>query len=579
MADKMSTEAANRTKKQKVEDLIQKVEDLINEIENLIKDKLKDKTFINKNPFIDASKPIETSIPIDSLPLALKNFGKEEEKNWIFYGPPGTGKTFALNKISPSISEYVINPDDCNAESPIVMFVKNNIKENDKAIDNYMKILPYCLYLFLANPFNKSGVNIVFKSYGQPPDGTPSGPPKIFIKNKEVLNLEFRYADYPDEDSGFARSDVVHNTVPNYDIYYSIVSESAITKIMENFLKLRNIDETFINKIRENIIAVCNSIIDDLLSYVTKIVFHPSYTYEDFIGGIKPDLVQIPLKGTPPEPSGPSSTNSLTYKYTLGVMLDLIRKAWDKKGVRHYLIIDEFNRGNIAAIFGEFLYLIENDKRSEQKDSGDNYVFLPGGVYPWDDDEGKEVTPFSDKCKIRMPKNIFIVGALNTADRSIATMDFAMRRRFNFVKFEPKEELIEKFNWKSQNKGKPKDIDVTTNVKKLFVSLNKRINYKLDADHQIGHYYFMPTPESVKKDTETFLKDLFDQKIIPLLEAYCDHDEQAVKKILILTKSIIKKPEVDIKSLFRSINNSDESIKNLYGELINGVKPVSNKAT
>ena len=584
MADKMSTEAANRTKKQKVEDLIQKVEDLINEIENLIKDKLKDKTFINKNPFIDASKPIETSIPIDSLPLALKNFGKEEEKNWIFYGPPGTGKTFALNKISPSISEYVINPDDCNAESPIVMFVKNNIKENDKAIDNYMKILPYCLYLFLANPFNKSGVNIVFKSYGQPPDGTPSGPPKIFIKNKEVLNLEFRYADYPDEDSGFARSDVVHNTVPNYDIYYSIVSESAITKIMENFLKLRNIDETFINKIRENIIAVCNSIIDDLLSYVTKIVFHPSYTYEDFIGGIKPDLVQIPLKGTPPEPSGPSSTNSLTYKYTLGVMLDLIRKAWDKKGVRHYLIIDEFNRGNIAAIFGEFLYLIENDKRSKDKNSGVDYVFLPGGVYPWDDKE--KVEPFSEECKIRMPENIFIVGALNTADRSIATMDFAMRRRFNFVKFEPNEELIKGFNW-----IKPDDkIDADNYLKILFLSLNKSINYKLDADHEIGHYYFMPTPESVKNNTESFLEDLFERKIIPLLEAYCDHDEQTVYRILALTKRIMKETFTlndgkinftdefttqKIKSFDRLLQNNKLHKKYIYTDYIISTEPSS----
>jgi len=282
-----------------------------------------------------------------------------------------------------------------------------------------------------------------------------------------------------------------------------------------------------------------------ILSVVKKIVFHPSYTYEDFVGGIKPDLVQTKSNDQPPpspphpphSPSESSSPNSLTYKYTRGVMLDLIRKAWDKKGVRHYLIIDEFNRGNIAAIFGEFLYLIENDKRSEQKDSGDNYVFLPGGVYPWDDDEGKEVTPFSDKCKIRMPRNIFIVGALNTADRSIATMDFAMRRRFNFVKFEPNEKLIKGFDWTD----KSIKIKADSYLKILFVSLNKSINYKLDADHEIGHYYFMPTPESVKKDTETFLKDLFKQKILPLLEAYCDHDEQAVNRILALTKKIMKK--------------------------------------
>ena len=278
------------------------------------------------------------------------------------------------------------------------------------------------------------------------------------------------------------------------------------------------------------------------LTYVDikKIVFHPSYTYEDFVGGIKPDLEkkdqtdhQLSADGiatqeglTKPnsQPSLPNSQPSLMYKYTPGVMLDLISKAWENKTVRHYLIIDEFNRGNIAAIFGEFLYLIENDKRSKQKDSGDNYVFLPGGVYPWNDKE--IIEPFSEECKIRMPENIFIVGALNTADRSIATMDFAMRRRFNFVKFEPNEELIKGFNWEKK--------DETGNVQRLFISLNRSIKYKLDADHEIGHYYFMRA-DGVKEDTIAFLKDLFERKIIPLLEAYCDHDEQTVKNILAIS--------------------------------------------
>ena len=412
MVDKMAKVTETETT-----ETAEKAHELIKDIEDLIKEKLGDKTFIKKNPFIDASKPIETPILIDSLPLALKNFGKEEEKNWIFYGPPGTGKTFALNKISSSKLEYVINPDDCNAESPIVMFVKNNIKENNegKAIINYMKILPYCLYLFLANPFNKSGVNIVFKSYGHPPNGEGgSGPDRTFFLNKDLLNLIFRKDIFKQENLNIFSADEDFTYYPNFIENFDI----------SNFLNLINAD--FVDRIRKDLIAVCNSIIDDLLSHVTKIVFHPSYTYEDFVGGIKPDLVQTKSNG----PSVP-----LTYKYTPGVMLNLIRKAWGNKGERYYLIIDEFNRGNIAAIFGEFLYLIENDKRSKDKNSGVDYVFLPGGVYPWDDE--KEVPPFSEECKIRMPENIFIVGALNTADRSIATMDFAMRRRFNFVKFEP----------------------------------------------------------------------------------------------------------------------------------------------
>ena len=95
----------------------------------------------------------------------------------------------------------------------------------------------------------------------------------------------------------------------------------------------------------------------------------------------------------------------------------------------------------------------------------------------------------------------------------------------------------------------------------LFVSLNKSISYKLDADHEIGHYYFMPSPESVKNKTETFLEDLFKQKIISLLEAYCDHDKQAVNRILALTLEIYENPKtIDKVSLLKDVN-VDEKIK------------------
>jgi len=236
--------------------------------------------------------------------------------------------------------------------------------------------------------------------------------------------FKFSHAKYK-EISGYPKNMYEETVSKDHGAYYPSFFDDDCLKAFE---ELEAIKDDFVSDIlKTDILAVCNSIIDDLLSHVTKIVFHPSYTYEDFVGGIKPDLVQTKSNDQLPPPSESSSPNSLTYKYTRGVMLDLIRKAWGKKGVLHYLIIDEFNRGNIAAIFGEFLYLIENDKRSEEEFSGDNYVFLPGGVYPWNDKE--KVEPFSEECKIRMPKNIFIVGALNTADRSIATMDFAMRRR------------------------------------------------------------------------------------------------------------------------------------------------------
>lgn len=557
MADKMLNEIDENILKTKN----RTVEKLISDIEEIIKDKLGNKNFSNNYPFVKVNGKINYD-----LPETLKKFGEKEERNWIFYGPPGTGKTFALNKISSSKLEYVINPEDCNAAFPIVKFVKDHFVEKFGNEETRQKVLALCIYLFLAKPFNKNGVEIIFNDYidrtPRPPGSPDSGNVRtFFIRNESSLlpYFKFAHAKYK-EISGYPKNMYEENVSEDHGAYYpSFFDDDCLNE----FEKLEAIKDDFVSDIlKTDILAVCNSIIDDLLSHVTKIVFHPSYTYEDFVGGIKPDLVQTKSK----DPSVP-----LTYKYTPGVMLDLIRKAWGNKGERYYLIIDEFNRGNIAAIFGEFLYLIENDKRSKDKNSGVDYVFLPGGVYPWDDKE--KVEPFSEECKIRMPENIFIVGALNTADRSIATMDFAMRRRFNFVKFEPNEELIKGFNWENTDT----DTDVTGNVQRLFISLNRSIKYKLDADHEIGHYYFMHA-DGVKKDTEAFLKDLFERKIIPLLEAYCDHDEQAVKIILVLTNILMKARENGTPPALISLDNLKKlTAKQIKSDYWNGLKDSAEK--
>ena len=542
MVDKMgkAKETEKAEKKKKAEELIKKTEELIKEVEKLITDKLKDKTLRKNNPFVVDDKIIS------GLPETLKKFGdNEKERNWIFYGPPGTGKTFALNKIIPTQRICINNTDETQGEiKQLYSFLYQPYIPEPKKSRGFNKLFFEIVNRFISIPFIKYNIKTYLKCKKSKENQFP------FVIGTEGLLDE---KGKPKSDD---MADMLFKEYPNLNYQFKKECDeksflNIVPRLFEQGSRSDLINTINFDKIRDFVINIVNFNLKELslekYEDVTKIVFHPSYTYEDFIGGIKPDLEQIPLKGTPPEPSGLSTPNSLTYKYTPGVMLDLIRKAWGNKGGRYYLIIDEFNRGNIAAIFGEFLYLIENDKRSEDKNSGDDYVFLPGGVYPWDDDEGKEVTPFSDECKIRMPGNIFIVGALNTADRSIATMDFAMRRRFNFVKFEPNEELIKGFNWIPHDDQKEAD----NYLKILFLSLNKSINYKLDADHEIGHYYLMPAAVEEKNDTIVFLKDLFKQKIVPLLEAYCDHDEQAVNRILELTRKIMK--EVFCKIVKRNI--------------------------
>lgn len=204
---------------------------------------------------------------------------------------------------------------------------------------------------------------------------------------------------------------------------------------------------------------------------VKLIQFHQSYSYEEFMEGIRPE----PL----PENKG------MSYPIKNGIFREFCNEAEKNIDEKYLLIIDEINRGNTSKIFGELLYLLEY--RDEQ-------ITLP---------YSKE--PFS------IPNNVYIIGTMNTADRSIALVDYALRRRFYFVEFQPDTELLEK--WLSENRDKKSGIDVS----KLFNKLNAKLINDIDAHHQIGHSYFMI--KEGKLD-ENRLKLIWDYNIIPLLREY-----------------------------------------------------------
>ncbi len=164
----------------------------------------------------------------------------------------------------------------------------------------------------------------------------------------------------------------------------------------------------------------------------------------------------------------------------------------------HILIIDEINRGNISKIFGELITLIEEDKR------GTLSVKLP---YSQED--------------FTVPQNLYIIGTMNTSDRSIASIDIALRRRFKFVEMMPKpEELVDKNN-------QPQMVE-DINLQSLLKTINERISYLLDRDHQIGHSYFMNWDNY---DMAT-LKDVWFDEIIPLLNEYFYSDWDKLQAIL-----------------------------------------------
>lgn len=168
---------------------------------------------------------------------------------------------------------------------------------------------------------------------------------------------------------------------------------------------------------------------------------------------------------------------------------------------KYVLIIDEINRGNISKIFGELITLIEDSKRLNS-------------------DESVEITlPYSGK-KFGVPNNLYILGTMNTADRSIALMDTALRRRFEFKEMLPQPELL--------IETIVKDI----NIGKLLETINKRVDYLYDRDHTIGHAYFMSLKDMNDDDAIIELESIFRNKIIPLLQEYFYDDWEKIQIVL-----------------------------------------------
>ena len=223
------------------------------------------------------------------------------------------------------------------------------------------------------------------------------------------------------------------------------------------------------------------------LGFIEFITFHQSYSYEEFIEGIRPNL---------------DDEKNLTYSLEKGVFKRISDRAKRDISNNHVIIIDEINRGNISKIFGELITLIEPSKR----------------LFTENDEHPKQVTlPYSKKL-FGVPKNLYILGTMNTADKSIALLDSALRRRFSFTEMLPKSSVIE-------DKISISDIE----VKKLFETINSRIEFLIDKDHTIGHSYFLKI-----KDNQTIeaLALIFKNEIIPLLTEYFYGDFEKIQLVL-----------------------------------------------
>lgn len=205
------------------------------------------------------------------------------------------------------------------------------------------------------------------------------------------------------------------------------------------------------------------------------IQFHQSYSYEDFIEGIKPND-----KGE--------------FGLEQGIFYNFCKEAESNPTKSYYLIIDEINRGNLSKIFGELLMLIENDKR------------------------GEKLTLAYSKIPFSVPENLYIIGMMNTADRSLAIMDYALRRRFSFVDIKPAFDNEKFIEYKESLNSSYFD-KIINNIKDLNKDIVKDLS--LGEGFMIGHSYF----SNLEKADEKELKSIINYDIIPMLKEYWFDDE------------------------------------------------------
>lgn len=440
--------------------------------------------------------------------------------NLILYGPPGTGKTYATQKIIDNYERKYFKGNGSYKIAESENRVRTITFHQSYSYEEFIEgIRPY----LNDDGSGKIGYKLengVFKEH-------------CINAGKELIKRQnnAKYIDMINSESaiwkvslGERKSDEIYNEcIRLYDIAIGWLEDQDLSGLSyEDILEQLGEGSDYGNKPIQNANTI-NAIVNEMTIGDIVMVYDGQQTVR-MIGVIKSDY-RYESKYSYPHRRSVEWFKELNYpinihKYngnknlTMKTIYRLARmnisdvieivsqnskekqSLEDKHEIKpYYMIIDEINRGNISKIFGELITLIEQDKRGTLKS------FLP-----------------YSKKEFTVPNNLFIIGTMNTADRSIAVIDTALRRRFTFVELEPDSSVLAQF-------GNP-IINDHVDLTKLMDALNNKILEKFDRDHRIGHAYFMGI-ESLNNLFQTWY-----YKILPLLGEYFYNDIDSLTSIV-----------------------------------------------
>jgi len=403
--------------------------------------------------------------------------------NQILYGPPGTGKTFKLQQI---IKDWSLN-ETFKTDKDYTSFVKNYTWWEVIALVLYDKekiTVPEIATnpLIIAKLGSSSVKRLNTRLWSSLQNHTVDNCPNVKLARRIGEKVFFK------EPNSLWRLDSKN------------LFEEVYTPLIDAYYDFKNDDQI---KSKDYTFTTC----------------HQSLSYEDFIEGIKPILGNE---------NDEEKEKLVTYEVRKGIFYNACEKAAQKAGFInlkdcldktkedrtkifdkalsenniHVLFLDEINRCNVSGVFGELITLIEEDKRLGNQNE------ISDLILPYSQDE------------FGVPPNLYIVGTMNTADRSVEALDTALRRRFCFVEMMPNLDVVENKKFTDFPRVQ------------IMEKINQRVELLLDRNYKLGHSYF------IKKNFE----NSFENEIIPLLQEYFYNDSGKIG--LVLGKGFVREKEI-----------------------------------